>query len=126
MVAICKSGESATVSPQCGAFCGDVLAAITVQRNLMKIDLTAFSSDYLRTQELIPRARALRVPSRSPLRVRGERLHVGFRAQEQRYGFPRAWSGEQTVRGAIGAEVGTLRRWREPRAFAPCGKRPFA
>jgi GAF domain-containing protein len=74
----------------------------------LKIDLTAFSSELLATQELIPRARSVAraVAESSP--GCSVNVYTSGSVHGAEVWIPRAWSGEQTVRGAIGAEVGTL------------------
>ncbi len=74
----------------------------------MKIDLTAFSSELLATLELIPRARSVAraVAESSP--GCSVNVYTSGSVDGAEVWIPRAWSGEQTVRGAIGAEVGTL------------------
>ena len=84
----------------------------------MKIDLTAFSADLLATQELIPRARLIARAVAQLVPVCSTNVYTAGFADGARVWIPRAWSGEQTVRGAIGAaETGTLAelaRRREP------------
>jgi GAF domain-containing protein len=74
----------------------------------LKIDLTAFSSELFATQELIPRARtvARAVAESSP--GCSVNVYTAGSVHGAQVWIPRAWLGEQTVRGAIGAEVGTL------------------
>jgi len=74
----------------------------------LKIDLTAFASELLATQELIPRARSVAraVAGSSP--GCSVNVYTSGSLHGAEVWIPRAWSGEQTVRGAIGAEVGTL------------------
>jgi GAF domain-containing protein len=77
--------------------------------NLLKLDLTAFCSELFAAQELIPRARALaRAVSES---IAGSSVNIytaGSLAGEDVW-IPRAWSGEQTVRGSsVPVSAGTL------------------
>jgi RND family efflux transporter MFP subunit len=76
---------------------------------LLKLDLTAFCSELFATQELIPRARVIaRAVSES---IAGSSVNIytaGSLAGEDVW-IPRAWSGEQTVRGAsVPGSAGTL------------------
>ena len=75
----------------------------------MKLDLTAFSCELLGAQELIPRARIIaRVVAQS---VAGSSVNIytaGTLAGAEVW-IPRAWSGEQTVRGSsVPINSGTL------------------
>jgi RND family efflux transporter MFP subunit len=75
----------------------------------LKLDLTAFSCELLGAQELIPRARIIaRVVAQS---VAGSSVNIytaGTLAGAEVW-IPRAWSGEQTVRGSsVPINSGTL------------------
>lgn len=77
--------------------------------NLLKLDLTAFCSELFATQELIPRARVIaRAVSES---IGGCSVNIytaGSLAGEDVW-IPRAWSGEQTVRGSsVSTGSGTM------------------
>jgi GAF domain-containing protein/multidrug efflux pump subunit AcrA (membrane-fusion protein) len=74
----------------------------------LKIDLTAFSSELLATQELIPRARSVARAFAESSPGCAVNVYTAGSVHGAEVWIPRAWSGEQTVRGAIGAEVGTL------------------
>jgi len=74
----------------------------------LKIDLTAFSSELLATQELIPRARSVARAIAESAPGCSVNVYTGGSVRGAEVWIPRAWSGEQTVRGAVGAEVGTL------------------
>jgi RND family efflux transporter MFP subunit len=65
----------------------------------LKIDLTAFSSELLAAQELIPRARIVARVLSQALPGSTVNVYTAGVLDEQEVWIPRAWSGEQTVRG---------------------------
>ena len=66
----------------------------------MKIDLTSFSSELLTAQELIPRARSIvRAVSEAISGSNSINLYTPGSQNDEEVWIPRAWSGEQTVRG---------------------------
>src|SRR5206468_1531280 len=76
-------------------------------------DLTAFASELLATQELISRARSIARALTEALpgcstNIYTAGVSLAGAADRAEVWIPRAWSGEQTVRGPIGTAVGTL------------------
>jgi len=75
----------------------------------LKIDLTKFSVELLAAQELIPRARSVARSITEAQPGSSVNVYVAGVLDGEEVWIPRAWSGEQTVRGAtVPAKAGTL------------------
>jgi len=57
--------------------------------------------------------------------VRGERLHVGFRARSRGNGFRARGQANRRSAGAIGAEVGTLAQMARAASLCSMREAPF-
>ena len=77
--------------------------------NLLKLDLTAFCSELFAAQELIPRARILARAVSESIADSSVNIYTAGALAGEDVWIPRAWSGEQTVRGSsVPASAGTL------------------
>jgi len=75
----------------------------------LKIALTAFCSELLTAQELIPRARIIARAAAESISGSSVNAYTAGSENGKSVWIPRAWSGEQTVRGnAAPADAGTL------------------
>lgn len=75
----------------------------------MKLDLTAFSGELLGAQELIPRARIIARAVAESIAGSSVNIYTAGALAGEEVWIPRAWSGEQTVRGSsVPISTGTL------------------
>ena len=75
----------------------------------MKLDLTAFSGELLGAQELIPRARIIARAVAESIAGSSVNIYTAGALAGEEVWIPRAWSGEQTVRGtSVPINTGTL------------------
>jgi RND family efflux transporter MFP subunit len=77
--------------------------------NPLKLDLTAFCSELFAAQELIPRARVIARAVAESIAGSSVNIYTAGSLAAEDVWIPRAWSGEQTVRGSsVPASAGTL------------------
>jgi len=75
----------------------------------LKIELTAFSAELLAAQELIPRARIIARAAAEAFAGCSVNVYTAGGRGDEQFWIPRAWSGEQTVRGtAVPINEGAL------------------
>jgi len=75
----------------------------------LKLDLTAFSCELLGAQELIPRARIIARAVAESIAGSAVNIYTAGTLAGAEVWIPRAWSGEQTVRGSsVPINTGTL------------------
>jgi GAF domain len=75
----------------------------------LKLDLTAFSGELLGAQELIPRARIIARAVAESIAGSSVNIYTAGALAGEEVWIPRAWSGEQTVRGSsVPINTGTL------------------
>jgi RND family efflux transporter MFP subunit len=88
----------------------------------LKLDLTAFSCELLTAQELIPRARIIARAAAESIPGSSVNIYTAGSLAGKEVWIPRAWSGEQTVRGSsVPIGIGTLAELaarREPLVFS--------
>jgi GAF domain-containing protein len=76
---------------------------------LLKLDLTAFCSELFATQELIPRARVIARAVAESIAGSSVNIYTAGSLAGEDVWIPRAWSGEQTVRGSsVSTGSGTM------------------
>jgi GAF domain-containing protein len=76
---------------------------------LLKLDLTAFCSELFATQELIPRARVIARAVAESIGGCSVNIYTAGSLAGEDVWIPRAWSGEQTVRGSsVSTGSGTM------------------
>jgi len=77
--------------------------------NLLKLDLTAFCSELFAAQELIPRARVIARAVAESIAGSSVNIYTAGSLAGEDVWIPRAWSGEQAVRGSsVPGGAGTL------------------